>query len=512
MENSTKERSDAVRLLEISDDTAINHEVSEEFSLPDYVPEVRKILLTRAQVLPESKYVSDTTTPPTLELGGTVTYSIIYTNEEGMLCALPLNSSYEAKAPILANGATFIDTTVENCTTRVTAPRKLTVKTKLKSRIMGFNEKTEGENISPRSSADEIYIERKTEPRKSLEIMPISLQNIRMNDRLDTSGMEKSKPIWCDASIILSDVKAQGGRVSVRGEVTVKCLLVNGMEETVINKTIPLVEDVEAEGAIVGDMTSMRARCVSLSISNEENGDKNELFFDLNCELEGEVERNAEIELTKDAYSTKNEMQATYKNIDIFAGLKSQNASFTVSESLKRENDAISKIIDVIADPVYEKAEIKGNKIYFLGKLFAHVIGRSEINDEGTCEYLSDHYEIPIKYETELQRVDGEIISRCDFSIGNLNARYDSERFYITTEIFPTFSVYEKSTATVLDKAILKKETEYKTDSSCVRVCFPKETETLWDIAKKYHTTVNKLAEQNGISSEDSLKGKSLII
>lgn len=512
MENSTKERSDAIRLLEISDDTAINHEVSEEFSLPDYVPEVRRILLTRAQVLPESKYVSDTTTPPTLEMGGTVTYSIIYTNEEGALCALPLNSSYEAKAPILANGTNFIDTTVENCTTRVTAPRKLTVKTKLKSKIIGFNEKMEGESISPRSSADEIYIERKIEPRKSLEIIPISLQNIRMNDRLDMSGMEKSKPIWCDASIILNDVKAQGGRVSVRGDVTVKCLLVNGVEEMVISKTIPLVEDIEAEGALVGDLTSVGARCVSLAISNEENGDKNELFFDLNCELEGELLRNCEVELTRDAYSTKNEMQASYKTIDIFTGLKCQNASFTVSEALKRENEAIAKIIDVIADPVYEKTEIKGNKAYFLGKLFAHVIGKSQPNDEGYYEYLSDHYEIPIKYEAELGKITGGIISRCNFSIGNLNARYDNERFYITAEIFPVYSVYEKNLATVLDKAILKKETEYKNDSSCVRVCFPGEDETLWDIAKRYHTTVNKLAEQNGISSDEVLNGMSLII
>ncbi|MBQ8545442.1 MAG: LysM peptidoglycan-binding domain-containing protein [Clostridia bacterium] len=512
MENSSEQRNEAQGLVTISDDTVINHEVSEEFSLPDYVPEVRRVLFTRAQVLPESKYVSDSTTPPTIELGGTVTYSIIYTNEEGKLCALPLNSAYEVKSPISSMGDSFIDTTVESCTTRVTAPRKLTVKSKLKSRILGFQEKVEEENITPRSSADEMYIERKKEAVMTLGIIPVSLQNIRMSEKLDMAGLEGAKPIWCDATIILNDVKAQNCSVSVRGEATVKCLCVSSEGESIITKTMPLVEEVEAEGASIGDMAMLKARCVSLSISNEENGDKNELFFDLNCELEGEVTRNSEVLLTKDAYSTKNETQATYKKIDIYKRLKSQNASFTVSEALKRKNEEINEIIEIIVDPVYEKTEIKGTRAQLLGTLLVNIIGKSKANEEGVCEYLHDSYELPIKYESDLGKINGDVITRCNFSQGNINARYDNERFYVTAEIFPAFSIYERSSCEVLDRATLKKDIEFKRDPACVRVCFPHENETLWDISKKYHTTVSKLAEVNGISPDSPLNIKSLII
>ncbi len=512
MENSSQERKEGQILLGISDDTTINHEVSEEFSLPDYVPEIRKLLMTRAQVLPESKYISNNTNPPTMELGGTVTYSIIYTSEGGELCALPLNSSYEAKAPILANGTVFIDTSVENCQSRVTAPRKLTIKTKLKSRVLGFQENNLEENISPRSSADEMFIERKTEERKSISVMPISLQNIRMNDRFDISGLEMVKPIWCDASIILSDVKMQNGSVSVRGDVTVKCLCTTSSGEKTITKTIPLVEEIEAEGASIDDYVMVIPRCVSLSISNSENGESKELFFDLVCELEGEVLRNVDVELTRDAYSTKNETQASYKEIDLYRGVKGQNASFTVSEALVREKDGISKIIELIADPVYEKTEIKGAKANLIGKLLVHVIGTSEPNEDGVSEYLHEDYEIPIKYETDIGKTNGEIITRAEFSLGNLNARYDNERFYVTAEVFPSFTMYEKTREEVLDKAVIKRDVEFKRDLSSVKVCFPHENESLWDIAKKYHISASKLAEQNGISVDAPLNVKSLII
>ena len=512
MENSPKERSQARNLTRISDDTQTNHEVSEEFSLPDYVPEIRKLLLIRAQALPESKYISESSSPKSLEIGGTVTYSIIYTSEDGSLCALPLSSAYETKMPISANGQVLVDTEVESCNARVTAPRKLTVKTKLRSRILGFSEESVEETITPRSSADEMYVERKTKEIESVSVLPITLQNVRMSEKIDTSGLTAVKPIWCDASVILSDVKIQNGSVCVRGEAVVKCLCASLEGERTLVKSVPVVEEIEAEDAKINDFATVVPRCVSLSISNSENQDENELFFELECEFSGEVIRNSSLEIVKDAYSTKNEMVSSYKEIDIYRGLKSQNASLTVSEALKRQKPEISKIIEIIADPVYEKAEIKGNKIQLLGKLFASVIGKTEPNGEGECEYLSETYELPIKYETDIARTGGDVIARCTLLLGNMSARYDSERVYITAEVMPSYSVYERTWESVLDKGSINKDVEYKRDDSCVRVYFPKENESLWDVAKRYHAPVNALAEKNGISRDEELNIKHLII
>ena len=55
------------KITVVNGDTQMTSEVSEEFSLPDYVPEVRKVLTVRASALPEQKYLSDTT----LEFSGT---------------------------------------------------------------------------------------------------------------------------------------------------------------------------------------------------------------------------------------------------------------------------------------------------------------------------------------------------------------------------------------------------------------------------------------------------------
>ena len=102
--------------------------------------------------------------------------------------------------------------------------------------------------------------------------------------------------------------------------------------------------------------------------------------------------------------------------------------------------------------------------------------------------------------------------SRMSFLLGSMSARYDNERIYITAEIMPSYSVYERRKETTLDKGFINKDIEYKRDLSCIRVTFPKENETLWDVAKRYHISKGTLAEKNGISKDEISVPKCLII
>lgn len=500
-------------LLGLTTDTVITHDTGEEFSLPDYVPEIRRLLGVKAGVLPESKYISDNGTGLGIELGGTVTYMLIYTDDEGKLCSLPLTSSYEADTTLVSHPSTvFIDTTVDNVSTRVTAPRKINIKTRLKSRILGWQAWEYEEKIDNKSSADELFLERKTEDVKMASILPISMQDIRVSDKLDTGDSTNARPIWCDASIGITDARAQNSTVSVRGEITVKCICESEGKMITLKKSLPLAEELDAQGAALGDMARVSARCVSLSVSNEQSEDKSQLFFDFSCELEGALIRNAETELTQDVYSTKYEMEQSYNSIDVYSVQRAQNTSFTINESTKRKNREISEIIDVISDPVYEKAEFKNGKCIILGTVNVLLIGQGEAQEDKEGEYMSESYEIPFKLAVDMGKTQGSLVCRCDVSASNVGARYDGDKMVYSAELYPSFEIIEKTQKEVLSSATVKKDKEIKKDAACVRVYFPKEGDTLWEIAKKYHTTVSSLKEQNDLSVDSIEQIKNLII
>ncbi len=500
-------------LLRLTNDTVITHDVSEEFSLPDYVPEIRKLLNVRAQALPESKYIADNGSNSSLEIGGTVTYLLIYTDDEGILCSLPLTSSYEAESTLMSHPTTvFIDTVVDSVSPRVNAPRKITVKSRLKSRILGWEATTEEERIEGKTTADELFIERKGETVKTISLKSVSMQNIKLSDKLDMGNSQDPRPVWCDATVTVNDVRAQSNTVSVRGEVTVKCICRDGDNMITLTKSMVLAEELEAQGAALGDMARVSARPVSLAISNEQSDNVGQLFFDLTCELEGELIRNTDVELVTDCYSTKCETEEEYKTIDVFSMLKAQNSSFSINESVKRKSKDICEIIDITWDPVYEKSEFKNGKAILNGKLNLTVIGKGEGSEGETGEYLSESYEIPYKFATDLGRYTGELVARCDISVSNATARLEGDKLIVNAEMHPSFEIIEKNRTKVLDTAILKKDKEIKKEAACVRVYFPKEGDTLWEIAKKYHTTVGALKENNDLSA-DTVEGiKNLII
>ena len=158
-----------------------------------------------------------------------------------------------------------------------------------------------------------------------------------------------------------------------------------------------------------------------------------------------------------------------------------------------------------------EKAEFKNGKAILGGKANLTVIGKKE-SEEGEVEYLSEAYEIPYKYICDIGKRDGDLIALWDIALGNVNARYEGEKFVVNAEAYPSYEIIEKQKCQILDSLAIKRDKEIKKESSCVRVYFPKEGDTLWEIAKKYHITVNQLKEQNGIN-ESSFNGtKSLII
>ena len=508
--NLKKETQEENSILNLSADTVITHESSEEFSLPDYVPEIRRLLNVRTQVLPESKYMSDSQGGTELEFGGTLTYLVIYTNDEGKLCSLPLTSAYDARASLPTRPTTvFIDTTVETTSPRVTAPRKLSIKTRMKSRISGWESLDLEAKIDGKSSADELFMERKTSREKAMSLKAISMTGITASDKLDVSDIKNPMPIWCDASIVINDTKAQNNSVSVRGEITVKCICESQGDIVTVSKSIPLAEEIEAQGASNGDMARVCPRCVSLSVSNEQSTENEQLFFDLVCELEGELIRNGDVTLIRDCYSTKYETEEEYTVADIYRAVRVQNASFSLNESVKRKGKELSEITSIICDPVYEKTDYKNGKAIILGRVNLVVIGRGE-GDE--AEYVSESYELPYKYALDIGNTGWEIVSKCDVYAKDVQARLEGEKLAVNMQLYPAIMIVERSKQQVLKGATLNKDREIKKDAGSVRVYFPQEGDTLWEIAKKYHTTVSHLRENNDLSTDSTENIKSLII
>ena len=122
-------------------DSAAPADVTEDFSLPDYQPEIRRVIGVRAQSSVDGKYLSG----EELETDGAVTYTVLYSDPDGGIAQTSQTSSFTCRLPLKGNAGEHeesydrytaadlvLSCTPENVTCRVTAPRKFTLSSRVK--------------------------------------------------------------------------------------------------------------------------------------------------------------------------------------------------------------------------------------------------------------------------------------------------------------------------------------------------------------------------------------------
>ena len=85
MEYTDKEQRSAYE-VELCRDT-LTAECTVDHTLPDYLPELRRILRVEARPIPADRYLDDTHA----ELSGLVAFTVVYADGEGRLAALTQN-------------------------------------------------------------------------------------------------------------------------------------------------------------------------------------------------------------------------------------------------------------------------------------------------------------------------------------------------------------------------------------------------------------------------------------
>ena len=124
-------------------DKGVISEISGDFTLPDYQPEIKKLLRITANVLPASRYVGDRNA----EFSGNVDYYVVYAGADNQIYCAPLTTEYKVDIPLdNADASELMNTTgyavicSDNVSGRVTSPRKLSIKCRLRTRARVFGD------------------------------------------------------------------------------------------------------------------------------------------------------------------------------------------------------------------------------------------------------------------------------------------------------------------------------------------------------------------------------------
>lgn len=457
-------------------------ECGEEFNLPDYYPEVRRVVSTLCRVLPESLYDSG----DSLEQGGVVAFTVLYLGDDGALAAVPLTCDFSAVLQLPSDRGDCVisaTTTAEAVTCRCVAPRRLSLKARLRTtaagdRRIGAEPSITADGGTP-TAAEKISVQTLEKTLPQMRRATGKVTGTVSGEIRDRAG---TKPVMCDGEIMINEASLTDGGVTLRGEAVLWCICFGG--DGLYYKTVsrvPFEEKVPLDGdELNGGSARGWGRCAAVSVKDSEDGT---LVWDMEYDLECEAAQNAEVILAADMYSAMHGGSTVMEECETLSLLRCHTGRLSISGSGGRGGNITpgDYAIGSFGKAVCDRVDRSGSRLT--------VTGTAEVRVPmcGGGEAFEECVKLPFRYECDCPGDgDGELVWRCDAAVTDCSARLEGDRVNVTAELGISLFAGLRTPTAYVKSLELDRTVGIPDGDNVVRIYYPEEGETAWDITKKY--------------------------
>lgn len=452
-----------------------------ELSMPDYEPEIRRLLRVEVTLTPPLGFADSNR----LGIGGDIIYNIVYAGADGELYSVDTSEKYELTEALKPSekGAEITgmlcDAVPESVVSRATAPRKISLRCRLRGRARGFCEK----ELAERSTYIEApeSIERLTGEESYVCLFPSSDAEIRLSDDFPVEfphGVAGDVRIVSHtAAVVCEEVQPLHGETTVRGFLSLSAVVAADDTEAApfrLLRRIPFVETVEAAEVVPSCVCVAVGSCVGCDFTVTDDRIACEAVIRLR--IDAEEERTAEY--TKDLYSTDVTSEVVQKRYEFPVGGVPFSGNFTASVYNSADENTLpsgAEFIDATATASVKNVEHDGKKLVVTGEVAFGVLSRVD------GEYTVTELHAPVRYEVDAERY---AFSDCTLTAMPPRIKTDGGRLLCDCEVHASGRFFSSSQFEAVDEAIFG---EKLTDDGATTVCFPTPTDSVWDIAKRYH-------------------------
>ena len=505
MDNYTKTDSAALRVQTLLCDKLEMSEVTAEVSLPDYRPEIKRLIRVSATISPPARYVGAAST----ELSGNVDFCILYTGNDGALYSTTHASEYRIAIPVdLPNDAApseglvcDADILPEPSQARVLSPRKLSIKCRLRARMRLYGIRLiENGDLIAGIAAEKLYGSCDTSEFFSGVGEPLLLHDEIVCD----TQSEDVRVVCAEGQVFVLEATAGSGCVNCRGEVALKLLCAHdatGMAPTQMVRRIPFESAAVVDGCEVNCVASAFGTCTDVNVTVEDG----RILCDLSVVLQGRAQRDRNITYVRDAYALESMSDGKTSALTLPKSRSAVCANFSIGSTLTAEEAGLRpgmSVVDAHLMPLSLELTQEHGKDILSGRCRIHL---TLCDNAG--EISSQEVELPYRYETESREMP-LADSLVHVSPISCRARADGERLGIDGEVAVSMITRAQTQIQYLSACNIGEKCQ-KAEGECT-ICFPATSDTLWSVAKRYHKPlshlmgINTLPQQAQAAAADS--------
>ena len=493
--------------------------VENDIIVPDIKPDIARILLLDGEA-----YVNTTeAASDKLLINGTVRYKILYISDDPEQLVKSINTAtdflYSMDIPNTRHGMQCrVICDIEHMEYEILNSRKINVKTivNLKGRV---------------ASQLEQYI---TQDLGGVEGVQVLRGKVGVNSYIGDSStvcpvreileIPAGKPtilevLRNDVKITGKDFKLTDNKIIAKGEMNVSTLYIADDEVRSIQfmeHEIPFSHYIDLQGVDETSYCNVEFNTGDMSFAAEEDADGE--LRQLQCEIMlnayTECFGKKQIELVEDAYSPNSRISLEKEQLrmeELVAENKSQ-VSLKEYMGIDEESPDISEVFNVLGKLSLSESSITDDHVVLEGVVGCNILYLAN-NEEQPVFCISR--EIPFRQSLDVKGVRAGMALDVDMSIEHcsysmVSVKEVEVRFVLGLLTRLSGQVTIPVVIRVIEQPLDDKRLEQQPS---ITIYFTQQGDTLWKIAKKYYTTVDKLKRDNEGENTDMLSpGQQILI
>ena len=482
-----------------------------DFTLPDYCPDISKILKCKAVPRISSKSVSGNC----VSVEGCATVTVIYCGDDNNISSYeylyPFSKKFDVDGDTVG---TIIDakTKCEYINCRAVSGRKIDIHGAVSVNISVFK-RNFSEVIS---DYDDCNIELLRESVPATVPIGIADKYLIIEEEIDLGAGQPD--VRCvvryDAEPTITDSKIIAGKTVVSGELNIKILYSPENDDGVqtVRCKLPFSQMLEIDGITEQCDCESKVSIAHLEIKPRvtQTGECRQLLLSGKLLITSECCCNNDIDVVIDAYSKRYEADIYKKEVCFNKIVENFNQSFSCKKTFEFSEDAISSVCDMWCDVKANSVKFLDNKMLVNGTTTVFIIAQDNNMVHNFYEKTVD-FEYAHAFDTQ-----NDCSYKCspDITVRNLNYTIiDGGNVELRIELNICAAIYRCSKLPLItDIKIDDKKTISRENQSAMTLYFAESGEKIWNIARKYFADAQEIKQINEINEDVLSCDKMLLI
>lgn len=490
-------------------DTVVQQLVDVDLTLPDYCPDIQKIL--KCMMTP--KIFTKNISGGQLQIDGTTEVKIVYCDgiQKHFRCceqlvpftvAIPLKSSPE-------NYAAIADAKVEYINCRALSPRRLVIHGafSLYAKVIAKG------TVDLFSPVEDETLQTKCLNTECLKLSSFCQEEIPINEEIT---LENKPPvesvIKSSLSISTLECKAIPSKLLLNGELNLRLLYLSDIDTgnlENIDYILPFSHIVDCEGVNENTVNKNKSQisCFDIRLRSDPGEESPVISLEAKITFTHMGFEKFGCQVISDAFSTKYRTNTDTVQCSLLKDVSSIKETIMHKANISAENTGLDEIVEIYSEYCTLTPLISDDTLTLNGKMNICVFARDK---EKTPMYLERTTEFK---HTIAAGAGFNSISDCRAKVASISYRLNENGgIDLRCEIKLSAVLEFKENTGCVCAVHTVEDSPVNSSDSAVIVYFAQKGESVWEITKAYHSPYSLMLEENNITAEVLTEPKTLII